>query len=207
MMLPWILLALLVVYAPQDEASHDLPAWTSAPAEDNLFVVKTERFSDHGDAVMNLLPTVKTAVLEWAGRNVAVDCRPLIESMPMDEFRQFVHKDQEIVHGEREAYDAEKARRMEKEFDEYFRGYVRVQIDGSFFESHAQELHLVRMRSRLCSTLLGTLFVLGSLGILWCWFFMRFKSRGLYIKRIRWIIGGLVALLLLTCYVVYRLLF
>jgi len=205
MILP-ILLAFFFVFVPQDEAVHKLPAWTNAPAEPNLFVIETEKFFDHGEAVDNLLPAVKSAVIEWAERNVGSDCRPFLESMPQDDYRQFIHENQEIVHTTRETYDAERAKRMEKPFDEYHRGYVRVEIDEAFFTG-IQDLRTVRLKNRMCATLLSALFVLGSLGILWCSFYMRRKSRGLYIKRIRWIVGGLIALLMVVCYSAYRLLF
>jgi hypothetical protein len=200
MMLRLILLALVLSWATQSESgSSELPAWTSAPAEPNLFVVETEEYSTHGDAAKSLLPAVKKAVTDWAEKNVTGDCRSVLDAMPLDEFQQFIHDNQEVIHDER--------RKIVNEYDVFYRGYVRVEIDKQFFKNMESSLRTVRLERRLGGILLATLFVLGSLSVLWCWLFMRIKSRGLYIKRIRWITAAMTTTLLLVCYLVFRMLF
>ena len=200
MMLQLILMALIVLLPPQtDGGSTELPDWTSAPAEANLFVVKTDEFKDHDDAAISLLPTVRDAILDWADRKVGRDCRPVIESMPLEDFEQFIYMNQEVIHSEPREYINETVT--------YYRGYVRVKIDEQFFQSIEEDRRVVRLENRLHGMLFASLVVLGSLGILWCWLFMRHKSRGLYIKRIRWIIGGLIVLWLVVCYLAFQKLF
>jgi len=213
-MLPQFLMAFVLFCVPQagDELIK-LPAWISLPAEANLFVVETEKFSTHFAATESLLPAVRSGMLEWAEKNMGADCRPIIESMKLEEFRQFIHKDpttdevQEAVHRDRRIYNEEEAKRFEAKFDDSYRGYVRVNVGEKFREHVGKELRVIRLRNRLCGTLVFALLLLGSLGILWSWFFMKRVTRGLYVSRIRWIVGALIALLLVVCYCVCAMLF
>lgn len=208
-MLPMIFLVLGFVWAPQaDDVPRQLPAWTQEPAEANLFVVKTEEVPTHFTATESLLPTVRSAVVEWSLKHLGSDCRPIIENMPLEEFRQFIFEDQEIVHKERKKYDdPEMAKRMEAEYEDFYQGYVRVQIDDDFCARFGEQLREHRLKKRLCGTFVGALFTFGSLGILWVWFFMKRITRGLYISRLRWIVGGLIGLLLVVCYGLCQLMF
>ncbi|QEG20882.1 hypothetical protein [Mariniblastus fucicola] len=184
----------------------ELPSWTSAPEEPRLFVVETKEFSTHFAATENLMPAVKSVVSNWAADNFGSDCRSIIEAMPHEEIRDLIHENQEIIHKFRREYDAETAKRLEADYDDFYRGYVRVKIHDQFLDRIKQQLTELRLRKRLRGTLIATLFVLGMCGILYGYLHSSRLTRGFYISRLRWIAGASVGLLVLICYLVYRML-
>ena len=192
---------------PLQTSGDELPEWTRAHDDTNFFVVQTEEFSTHLDATNSLLPTVKKGVTDWAQRKFGSDCDQVIDRIPLKNFQFLVYENQEIVHKFRRDYDAETAERLETEYDDYYRGYVRVNVKDNFHEQIKQQLGMLRLRTRLGTSWIGAILVLGLLGILWAYLFINRVSRGFYVSRIRWITGSLIALLLLLCYGVSRLIF
>lgn len=202
-----LLFGLLSIQTQSGDQELDLPAWTSAPDEPNLFLVKTETHSTHLDATNSLLPAVKAGVSKWAQRTFGSDCGEVIEMIPLADFRSLIYENQERVHKSRQDYDAETAKRFEAEYDIVYRGYVRVSIDEAF-RSQVQQCHKeLRLKNRLCATLLGALFILGLAAILWAYLFANRISRGFYISRLRWIAGAMFVALILICYSTSTLLF
>jgi len=189
------------------DSGDQLPPWANAPDQDKLFVVKTDDFPTHIAAVESLLPAVKRKVVDWAAKNWGDDCRKTIAAMPLEDFRRHIHNNEETIYRGRIDYDEQRAQRLHTDHDDFYRGYVRVEITDEFCDSVEPQLTQVRLRTRLSVTLIGFILLLGLLGVLWVRLSMGHVSRGLYVARIRWIAWGLVLLLLAICYGVYCLLF
>lgn len=196
-----LILALLFFPLQESVGSGDeIPAWTKAPAEPNVFVVETEEFSTHFAAAESLLPAVRTDVIKWAVDKWGSDSMKFVETIPLDDFRNFVHEDQETIHQFRREYDPEKAKRLGAEYDDFFQGYVRVKIPDEFLAAIDVQMRQSRLQKRLCGALVMALLMLGSMGVLWIRLYMGRVSRGLYIGRLRWIAWGLLLLLIAVCY-------
>ena len=203
----FILLFSLLALQTSDQEEKKLPEWTNAPAESSLFVVQTEEFSNHLDVTDGLLPAVKKEVSDWARRTYGAGCDQVVGSMPLEEFRKLIYENQEIVHEFRRVYDKETAKRLEAEYDIYYRGYVRVSINDAFRDQVKQGFDKFRLTNRLCTTLVSALFIFGLMGIAWGYLSANRVSRGFYISRLRWITGGLLIALIFVCYSVASRLF
>lgn len=201
-----LLFSLLVLQTPDQEETK-LPEWTNAPAESSLFVVKTKEFSTHLDVTDGLLPAVKEEVSDWARSTYGAGCDQVVDSMPTEEFRKLIYENQEIVHEFRRVYDKDTAKRLEAEYDIYYRGYVRVSINDAFRAQLKSGFNKLRLTNRLCTTLISALFIFGLMGIAWCYLSANRISRGFYISRLRWITGGMFIALILLCYSVASRLF
>ena len=203
-----LILVLMSLCCQQSADSGDqLPQWASAADEDRLFVVKTDDFPTHIAAVEALLPAVKRKVVDWAAKNWGDGCRSTIDAIPLEDFRRHIYHDQETIYRGRIDYDAQRAQRLHADHDDFYRGYMRVEITDEFCADIEPQLSQIRLKNRLSVTLLGSILLFGLLGVLWLRLSMGRVTRGLYVARIRWIAWGLMLLLLAVCYGVYCLLF
>lgn len=182
----------------------DLPDWVNELREPNRFVVQTEQFPSHFAAMEGLLPAVRTEVSDWASRKFGRDCEAVVAGFELEEFREVILE--EIVHKSRVDYDDEIAERIEADHDDYYVGYIHVQIDAPFRKRIEQRLTKLRLKNRLGTMLVAAIFGLGSLGVLWAYLFTSRLTRGFYISRLRWLAGLLVGLLVFVCYAVSQLL-
>lgn len=203
----WFLVASLFSLQAVDDSERPLPDWTHAPNQANLFIVQTDPLPTRLAADEGLMQAAKAKVIAWSLEKWGGDCRETLEGLELDEYRKLIHNNQEFIHKERIEYDEETAQRLNISFDDLYRGFMRIEIDEAFCARVEPMLARQRLRNRLCATLIAVMLLLGLLGVLWLQLYMGQISRGLYVGRIRWITWGLVILLLVICYSVYRLLF
>ena len=203
-----LLHCLLAIQTQGEELSeNELPEWTRSPAEPHLFVVETKEFSTHFDVTNGLLPAVRAGVKQWAQKTHGTGCDEVIDSIPLEDLSELIYQKQEHVHESRRNYDAETAKRLEAEYDIYFRGYVRVNLNESFRDQFQKRINKHRLKNRLCTTLVAALLGFGLAGLGWCYLFANRVSRGFYISRLRWITGTLLVALVVACYYVSQVIF
>lgn len=188
--------------AMQSPNESSPPEWTRAPAEPNLFVVETEEFSTHLDVTNGLLPAVRAEVARRAQQEFGADCVAAIMAIPLADFRDLIYEDQEFVHQFKKVYDEETAKRLDAEYDMYYRGYIRVKINDVFRDRVQQTLSKIRLKNRLCGTFVCFLLVAGVAAIGWGYLYYNRISRGFYVSRLRWIAGALLTTLILVCYAI-----
>ncbi len=199
------ILLLFLQTQPNAQQEKILPTWTETESTADQFVVKTEEFATHFAATESLVPASKTDLTNWAATNYGEDCRPIIDSIPLEDIRSLIKN--EHVHKFRRDYDVETAKRLEADHDDFYVGYVLMRIDRSFREQIEQRLSQLRLKNRLGKVLVAAIFCLGLLGVFWGYLFTTKLTRGFYISRLRWLAGLCIGALLLVCYTVYQLLF
>jgi hypothetical protein len=190
---------------PNPQQESNLPVWTENVTAANSFVVETEEFATHFAATESLVPAAKTDLISWAATNYGEDSRAVIAAIPLEDIRNLM--EDEHVHKFRRDYDAETAKRLEADHDDFYVGYVLMQIDDSFHERIEQRLSQLRLKNRLGRVLVTAIFCLGFLGVFWGYLLSSKLTRGFYISRLRWLAGLCLCVILLVCYTVYQLLF
>lgn len=199
-------LAQIVPPAPRTTPEQsELPAWTAAEravtADGEIFTVLTADFSNHRDATLEIYPAAREAISTWAVQNFGTDEIGITLSDEVID-KQFVYRERILVPTFREEHGPEKASKLGREFDVFYRGYLQICITPEFRESLNQTLDRDVVQRRLFSTLTAGIFCFGTLGVLWCYLRAMQLTRGFYRSRLRWIAAAMLLVVLLACYAV-----